>query len=255
MKKRLNSITFVILIAGIIDLSMQILAGRLLTPTFGSSVYTWGSVIGIFMLTLSIGYHLGGKFSHKATKQTISFILLSASFFIGLITYISTPLLQFVDQLPLGIYAAIPAVLILFGPPSFLFGLLTPFAVQLSSKEHKGQAAGQIFTIGTIGSIIGAFGATFVLIPLLATKTTFLLLAFCTLALSLLIGSQKKRYLITVLIFLLVAISLSDSNSQLEGELVYATQTPYQQLEVRDLDLNGTMLRNLYLYHFFFQNI
>ena len=33
---------------------------KLIAPSFGSSIYVWGSVIFVFMLGLSIGYLLGG---------------------------------------------------------------------------------------------------------------------------------------------------------------------------------------------------
>ena len=47
--------------SGMAGLAMQILAGRLLAPSFGSSVYTWGSIIGVFMVTLSLGYYFGDR--------------------------------------------------------------------------------------------------------------------------------------------------------------------------------------------------
>ena len=44
-------------------MSIELLAGRVLAPYFGGSVYVWGSVITIFMLALSIGYLIGGRLS------------------------------------------------------------------------------------------------------------------------------------------------------------------------------------------------
>ncbi|MFB6282907.1 MAG: hypothetical protein ABEK59_03105 [Halobacteria archaeon] len=35
--------------AGIISMGMEIIAGRLTAPYFGSTVYTWGTVIGVFL--------------------------------------------------------------------------------------------------------------------------------------------------------------------------------------------------------------
>ena len=34
-----------------------------MAPYFGSSIYVWGSIITIFMLSLSLGYLFGGKLS------------------------------------------------------------------------------------------------------------------------------------------------------------------------------------------------
>ena len=43
-------------IAGFIIMAIELLGGRILAPYFGSSIYVWGSIITVFMLSLSIGY-------------------------------------------------------------------------------------------------------------------------------------------------------------------------------------------------------
>ena len=49
--------------SGFIIMSIELLGGRILAPYFGSSIYVWGSIITVFMLSLAIGYLLGGKLS------------------------------------------------------------------------------------------------------------------------------------------------------------------------------------------------
>jgi hypothetical protein len=49
--------------SGFIIMSIELLGGRILAPYFGSSIYVWGSIITIFMLSLSIGYLTGGRLS------------------------------------------------------------------------------------------------------------------------------------------------------------------------------------------------
>ena len=48
---------------GFVIMSMELLGGRILAPYFGSGVYVWGSIITVFMLSLSLGYLLGGRLS------------------------------------------------------------------------------------------------------------------------------------------------------------------------------------------------
>ena len=50
-------------LSGFIIMSIELLGGRILAPYFGSSIYVWGSIITVFMLSLSIGYLTGGKLS------------------------------------------------------------------------------------------------------------------------------------------------------------------------------------------------
>src|SRR5215468_9106200 len=49
--------------SGFYVMLVELLSGRLIAPSFGSSIYVWGSVIFTFMLGLSLGYLLGGLYS------------------------------------------------------------------------------------------------------------------------------------------------------------------------------------------------
>ena len=44
-------------------MSLELLGGRVLAPYFGSSIYVWGSIITVFMLSLALGYLAGGRLS------------------------------------------------------------------------------------------------------------------------------------------------------------------------------------------------
>lgn len=50
-------------VSGFIIMGVELLGGRILSPYFGSSIYVWGSIITVFMMSLSIGYLVGGKLS------------------------------------------------------------------------------------------------------------------------------------------------------------------------------------------------
>ena len=57
---------FVACCSGWYIMELEILGGRILNIYFGSSIYVvWGSVIGVFLLSLSIGYILGGWLSRR----------------------------------------------------------------------------------------------------------------------------------------------------------------------------------------------
>ena len=48
---------------GFVIMSLELLGGRVLAPYFGSSIYVWGSIITVFMLSLALGYLIGGRWS------------------------------------------------------------------------------------------------------------------------------------------------------------------------------------------------
>jgi len=49
--------------SGFFVMAIELLSGRILAPDFGNSIYVWGGVITVFMLALSVGYLLGGRWS------------------------------------------------------------------------------------------------------------------------------------------------------------------------------------------------
>src|SRR3954451_14104333 len=66
--------------SGYYVMAIEILSGRILAPNFGNSVYVWGGVITIFMLALSLGYLLGGRWSRvRPSLRRLALILLAAA--------------------------------------------------------------------------------------------------------------------------------------------------------------------------------
>ena len=46
-------------------LVLEIVAGRLIAPNVGVSLYTWTSVIGVVLAGIAIGNYLGGKLADR----------------------------------------------------------------------------------------------------------------------------------------------------------------------------------------------
>src|SRR5205807_429695 len=61
-----------------------IVASRVVAPYFGNSVYVWGSLIGVFLAALSLGYYLGGRLStrwpHRGPFLALVFLAGAATF-------------------------------------------------------------------------------------------------------------------------------------------------------------------------------
>jgi predicted membrane-bound spermidine synthase len=86
-----------VLIAGAVTMSLEFVASRLLIPIFGSSIYTWGSLIGVILAGLSIGYHVGRRLADKKDPSFLKFcsIIFSAGLYIVFIPFISPAILSF----------------------------------------------------------------------------------------------------------------------------------------------------------------
>ena len=67
-------ITFV---ASFCILVIEIVAGRILAPFVGVSLYTWTSIIGVVLAGISIGAYLGGKLADRFPgRKTLGWLLL-----------------------------------------------------------------------------------------------------------------------------------------------------------------------------------
>jgi len=230
-----------VICSGIVSMGLEILAGRVLAPDFGSTIYTWGSIIGISMLALSLGYHRGGKSAKKANENHLDNFLIYTAVYIVFLTVAAEQILTLTSALPIGArYAPLIPVTILFGPPTYFLGFISPYAVQLSKKENKGEASGHFYALGTAGSIVGAFGTTYLLIPNFSVNTIYVMFTALTLVPVLRGLKNPKTYLLPLLV--VSGLFLSGSVS-VPGNTVYEDSTAYQELRVGDED----GVRTLYL--------
>ena len=76
-------------------MGLEIITSRILTPVFGSTIYTWGSLIGVILSGLSVGYLLGGKVADGHPNfEKISGIVFSVGLFIIGIPFFASPVVK-----------------------------------------------------------------------------------------------------------------------------------------------------------------
>jgi len=172
-------------IAGFSIMAIELLAGRILAPYFGGSVYVWGSIITIFMLALSIGYLLGGRWSlHAPSLKKFACLFIIATFLMLPIAWIDEPVLNWLSELiedPR--YGSLTASLVLFSIPTIFLGMISPYAIRLliEDKEGSGQIAGRLYFVSTFGSAVGTLMTSFYLVLWLGIRQIIVLI--CTLLL------------------------------------------------------------------------
>jgi len=229
--------------SGLVAMGLEIVAGRVVGTQFGSSIYTWGSIIGVSMAALSLGYHVGGKrAAERATDARLARLLLGATAYVAVLIFAREPLLGATTAFPLPArFASIPAVALLFGPPTYLLGAVNPYGAELSRIDGIGAASGHVYALSTVGSIAGAFAATYVLLPSLSVEGIGLLFGVALLATVVAIlasesAPERRPTVTSVLVALLLVSSFAAPSLgySIHGEVVHQTQTPYQELEVVD---------------------
>ncbi|RQG99066.1 spermidine synthase [Natrarchaeobius oligotrophus] len=229
-----------VFVSGVTSMGLEILAVRVVAPQFGSHIYTVGSILTVFLVALSLGYWQGGKRAAEATSRQMSWIMLATAVYVAVVIYAGDLLLAYTSTLAIPPrYASVPAVVVLFGPPTYLLGFISPYAAELSTKEGTGEASGHVYALGTIGSIVGSGATTFVLIPALTVEEIGLLFGFLLVATG--IGLTAPRVprrsavaSVAVAVVLVVAAGGGPAVLDYRGEVVYESGTPHQHLEIVD---------------------
>lgn len=250
MRLRLMILVFV---AGVTSLALEMCAPRLLAPYFGTSLFVWANVIGLFLLYLSAGYFFGGRLADRSPRMSVLCgLTAAAALATGLIPFLSRPVLDWsvrgLDTENVGIfYGSLLAVILLFSVPVTLLGFVAPFAVRLSVDRvgTSGRSAGSLYALSTAGSILGAFLPVLVLIPTWGVRATLLIMAVALLLASFL-GLERRWRLITSVpgVLLLVPLLLPQvaplGALKPQRGLIYERESLYNYIQVVKED-DGTM--------------
>ena len=175
-------------------MSFELLGGRILAPYFGSGVYVWGSIITIFMLSLAIGYLLGGRLSVKnpSPRKFAGIFAVSALFLYPMILY-AQPVMEF--------------IFLQIEDPRYgsLLGMISPYSVRLlvDNVEESGKVAGALYFTSTLGSAIGTLVTSFYLVLWFEVDTIITILTLILLSIGLIawffapgqLGASKKSTL------------------------------------------------------------
>src|SRR5688500_12686246 len=72
----------IVFMASCCTMVLELVAGRILAPFIGVSLYTWTSIIGVCLAGISAGNFMGGVLADKAgSRRTLGLILLGGGLF------------------------------------------------------------------------------------------------------------------------------------------------------------------------------
>ncbi|HEX2757684.1 MAG TPA: fused MFS/spermidine synthase, partial [Thermoanaerobaculia bacterium] len=200
---RLDAAVF---LSGAALMGLEIVGSRVLAPVFGTSLFVWGALITTFLAALALGYALGGRLADRRPDPGMLAALLAGSGIVLFVVFASPEaLLAALGRVSIPErFRALVAAVILFGPPSVLMGMVTPFAVRLSAKEIAtvGSASGRLSALSTAGSILGTFATAFFLIPAFATRPILFGLGATLLIASLLVPAPRTVARLVIVSFL-----------------------------------------------------
>ncbi|MBW2418264.1 MAG: fused MFS/spermidine synthase [Deltaproteobacteria bacterium] len=164
-----------ILASGAVSFVYEVLWVRLLVHLVGSSVDAFATMLGAFLCGIALGSALASRLAKNARQASLGFALAQLG-----IAGLSLAAFRVVDRLPALIRSLdsqdIPhslantasCMLTLF-PAALCIGATFPLAVRILARggEDAGPASARVYSMNTVGSILGSVGAGFFLIPVL----------------------------------------------------------------------------------------
>ena len=237
--------------SGMAVMAAELGASRLLAPYFSSSQIVWTIIIGTIMIALDLGAVFGGRWADRDPDPDRLYrrILVAAAWIaliplVGkyLIILISGALIVTVSTNFL-VVAAFVSCMLIFVPPLFLLGTVTPglnkFATD--SLEDNASVVGRLSACNTIGSILGTFLPTFVTIPAVGTFVTFLIFSGALMAIPIVYFAAARTKLVACVtsaaLFVVSAVASPMSGFAFwETNLAYEGESICNYLQVKDLE-------------------
>ena len=225
MQREVIKANIVVFIASFCTLVIELVAGRIMAPYVGVSLYTWTSIIGVVLAGISIGAYLGGRIADRYPRSsTLGWLL----FLSGLGAFSISPLTNLIGGAQFHTSLMTRILLIttfIFFVPSCLLGMISPIVVKLTlnNLEKTGNVVGKIYAFSTLGSILGTFATGFYLISWMGTRYILLTMGFILILSAFIFGGffRSKKTFALFFLFLFLSALLP-----FVGLHVYATTHP-----------------------------
>ncbi|MFH0862625.1 MAG: fused MFS/spermidine synthase [Candidatus Altiarchaeota archaeon] len=228
-------------LAGASVMSLELCASRILSPGFGGGIYVWGSLIGVIMAAMSLGYWIGGRWAddRKDPKRPYKALILSG-IIVSLTPTVGYAIVAVCTYAGL-IFGPLISSVMIFAAPMTLVSTVSPMVIKREARNLStvGGSAGKVFAISTVGSIIGTFATAFLLLPYLGTRATLLSNALLLCALGCIGVYERNSALLAM--FMLPGFLYQPPYLQAEG-LIYRGESAYNIISVVDSP-NSRILR------------
>lgn len=240
-----HRLEIIVFVSGAVGMGIELIASRVVAPYFGNSLVVWTSLIGVILGSLSAGYYFGGKMADRfRSYRLLGNLLLLAAGLTGISAFIKEPLLSLVAFL-FGQElrsASLVAILLLFGPVSFILGIVSPYAARLKLEglENSGRVVGNLYAMSTLGSIVGTFLAGFYLIPTFGNTGLLYGLAFVQMVNSCLPMLKSPKNMINLCLLILLLLFLNQGLGLFKLKSVEDVDSKYGRILVRAMNIGGS---------------
>ncbi len=161
---------------GLVSFALQVAYNRVLALLLGAAAYTFALVVGVILAATALGGAVSSRevedepvggmdpFWARVSRRCLA---LALSVYLGTIVIYVAPfyLAWAASHLASMAWIRVGLVALIVGAPSYQVGALFPALASRFPSSRVGQASGRAVLASTIGNVLGALGAAFVVIP------------------------------------------------------------------------------------------
>lgn len=223
-------------LSGAMVMVFEIIGARILAPYIGTSFFVWTALIGFVLASLSLGYYLGGKWIDKKPSIKMPGIaFFGAALSLLFVLVIKDDFLEWVLQHIRGIKAsAIVSSFVLFVPASVFFGMISPMISRLLLIDlpKAGKTIGNVFALGSIGSLFGTFLAGFYLLPNFSLSLILATIFFISIIIAMVIFMAEKKWVWASMSIVFVLLGALQLNQKQDHNYTYQYESEYNSIKV-----------------------
>jgi spermidine synthase len=248
----------VVFIASGCALVLELVAGRIVAPVVGVSLYTWTTVIGVVLAGISLGNYAGGVVADRwPAHRTLGMILALGGISTLAVLPITTLMtnLQYPPSFTL-VARIIVLMVTIFFAPAFIISMTTPVVIKLTLKDlgHTGGVVGRIYAVSTCGSILSTFLTGFVLIASFGTRAIILGVGILLLVMAvtfggLLTGNRTAALVSTSAVGVLSVVVLGAASNLHAFDSGCTRETNYYCIRVIPTEQDGRQVEQFILDH------
>jgi spermidine synthase len=177
--------------SGMTALAAEVVWTRVLSLLFGGTVYTFALILAVFLVGLGIGSSVGSAFARQMARPRVA-LGVCQLLLCGAIAWASYMLTDSLPYWPINPSMSSSPWLTLqldlvrtfwtMLPAAILWGASFPLALAAVAApgQDPGRLVGGVYAANTVGAIVGALSASFVLVALIGTQhTERLLMVVC----------------------------------------------------------------------------
>ncbi len=170
-------------ISGFCALAYEVLWTRIMVFFLGSTTYAFATMLAAFLFGIALGSMVFSRWVDRIKQPIAVFGTLQLG--IGLFALILMPAFEelygmsqaFQSTFGASRFWAFFSCFLVMCLPTFLMGASFPLVTKIytGSARQLGRSIGNVYAVNTVGSILGAFCAGFILIPLLGIRPSIVL--------------------------------------------------------------------------------